>query len=353
MLEKKRGQDIQLKFYGPTIDKLGGAPADAVISSLWALQRLVYIIGMKSEGRAFGQRMKPSAKVRRDYAVVCRPAEVGSHIQPLQIANRAGAFTPAAVVAREQLLHALKAFDSGEANVVERAIPNARERWFMADAAAGLLPEADSGIDVTVRAGSFGPFSFKADRARQTIERFRSGKPPQPEKETVVGKLKAVDYALTVVTIQPVGARGVRIGYPLQIESFLQANVRRRVSLFGDPQVNAAGNVVGFENLINLTEIEPSLPAIEYFDSGGRKVAARRPLPILVAYDFEDRCFVSQDDDLGIDAYSDSYSDIRSNILEELDVLWRNYALAPDDELASDALLAKRALLHRFYMAPE
>ena len=173
-------EDIQLKFDGEPVRRLDGAPADAVIASLSALQRMVLIIGMRSEGYALGQRFKPSAKVRRDYAVVCRAPQAGSHIQPFNVASQSGAFTPGAAVARERLLKALKAFDSEDEQRVLETIPNARERWFIADAASGLIPAEASGLQVTVRAGNHGPFAFKADRARTLITKYRAGPPPGP-----------------------------------------------------------------------------------------------------------------------------------------------------------------------------
>jgi hypothetical protein len=51
---------------------------------------------------------------------------------------------------------------------------------------------------------------------------------------------------------------------------------------------------------------------------------------------------------LGIDAFSDRYDGLREIVLEELDVLWRNYALASPAELAPDALALKAALIARF-----
>ena len=339
--------ELQLKFDGVPITQMGGAPADAVISSLSALQRMIHLIGMKSEGRVFGQRVKPSARVRREFSIVCHAPKSGSHIQPLTL-GPAGSASAAAIAARTKLLDTLKAFDSGDADILERTIPNARERWFLADAAAGLLPQKESGIEVTLRAGTRGPFAFKADRARALIEIARSGSPPQPERETIVGKIKAIDYSRTSLILQPAGRRSVRIDYPLSIEPFLQANVRRRVSILGDPEVNLVGDVVSFRAVMTCTELESSLPPIEEFRSQGVNVVAHRPILMHASYDFEDRCFVYQNEDLGIDAYSSKYEDLRASVLEELDVLWRNYALAPDEELAPDAMAVKRNLLHRF-----
>ncbi len=351
MAKKPSAADIELKFDGPPIRELGGAPADAVASSLLALQRLVHLIGMHAEGRPFGLRAKPSAKVRRDFAVICRPTKNGSHIQPLGIAARSGQFTASAALARVSLLRALSAFDSGDDTRIVAALPNPRQRWFMADAAAGLLQPEESGIQVTVRAGSRGPFNFKADRARVVIDRLRSGKPPQADNETVVGKLKVVDYARSIVTIQPVAGRSVKFSYPPQLEPLIQANARRRVSVVGDATVNATGDITNFRSIRRLQELEPSLDPVEGFDSGGQRFVAAHPLTLPISFDFEDRTFVFLDQSLGIATFESKYGAMRDSILGELDFLWSDYACAPDEDLAEEALVVKRNLLGRFRVA--
>jgi hypothetical protein len=138
---------------------------------------MAHLIGMKREGPRFGHKARPSAKVRRMYAVVCRAAETGSYVQPWNIASAAGQLSAATQVARGELLNALRAFDSGDDAKVAELLPDARQRWFLADAALGLLPPKDSGIELSVRVGS-GPYSFRAGQARATIERTRVGDPP-------------------------------------------------------------------------------------------------------------------------------------------------------------------------------
>jgi len=341
-------EDIQLKFDGNTVKRIDGAPAEAVINSLNALQRMIFIIGMRSEGRQLGQRLKPTAKIKREYAVVCRAPQAGSHIQPFNIASQAGAFTPAAVSARQKLLQTLKAFDSGDEAVIEKVLPNARERWFMAEAASGLLPHKDSDLQVTVRAGSHGPFNFKADRARLLIQRYKSGPPPKPEAEETVGKLQSIDYQRTIMTVKPSNSRAVRLDYPLPIEAWLQQNVRRRIRLVGDPNINNAGDITGYSKIDLISEIEPTLPPIEHFKCKNDDVCAFKPLHIPVTYNKEEGFYTFQDDILGIDAFSGSYATLREAVIEDLDMLWRNYAMEVDARLAPDGLALKAALIQRF-----
>lgn len=340
--------DIQLKFDGESVRRLDGAPAEAVIASLNALQRMVLIIGMRSEGYGLGQRFKPSAKVRREYALICRAPKDGSHIQPFNVAAQSGAFTPGAAAARERLLGSLKAFDSEDEGRVLEVIPNARERWFMADAASGLLPAEGSGIEVTVRAGSHGPFAFKADRARALISKYRAGAPPEAEEEVVAGKLHTIDYNRTIITLKPSNSRAIRFDYPLKLEKWFQENVRRRIRVLGDPTVNQLGDVTSFRKINTLTELEPTLPAITDFAVGNVVIKATRPLAIPVTLEFEDRLFVYRDRALGVDVFDEKYDNLRDAIIEELKMLWEQYARAPDNELDAEALDVKRSLNARF-----
>ncbi|MBA3053644.1 MAG: hypothetical protein FP826_01610 [Sphingomonadales bacterium] len=341
-------EDIELKFDGPTVRRLNGAPADAVIASLGALQRMVLILGMREEGRVLGQRLKPTAKVKRDFAIICRAPEHGSHVQPFNVASLAGQFTPAACSARERLLASLSAFDSGKEAELRRILPRAKERWFMAQAAADLLPPEGEDLQVSIRVGPRGRYKFKADRARKLIDKVRSGPKPTEEPEDIVGRLQAIDYGRTVLTVKPSGYRTLRVDYPLLIEPWLQANVRKRVRLTGIPSANTAGDVTGFKSLQEIAELEPTIPRIEEIVVGRQRLRADPPLSIRATYDLEDRLFRFSDDKLSIDACAETLDGLKAAILEEVDVLWRQYADAPDNELAEDALVLAGSLRDRF-----
>lgn len=343
-----KSDDIELKFDGDPVKRLNGAPAEAVISSLCALQRMIYIIGMRSEGRSLSERLKPTAKVKREYAIVCRAPKHGSHIQPFNVASQAGVFTPAAVSARDKLIKTLKAFDSGQEKSVEEVLPNSRERWFMARAALGLLPSEDSGLEITVRSGSRGPFNFKAERARALLSKYETGSPPEVEEEIVAGKLWSIDFVRTILTIKPSGNPAIRMDYPFPLEDWLQANRRRRLQLVGKPKFSQRGDITSFQELRFVVELEPTLDSISEFQSNDRSIRAVRPLSIPVTVDWKDRMFTFNDKELGLNAYSSSYNEMRAAILEDLDVIWRQYALAPIEDLDAEAQLVKKNLLERF-----
>jgi hypothetical protein len=340
--------DLELKFDGPPVRQLDGAPAEAVVASLNALQRMVYIIGMRAEGRALSERLKPTAKVRRDYALVCRAPKRGSHVQPFAIETHQGVTGGAAFVAREKLLATLRAFDSGDEGKLEEAVPSARERWFLAQAANGLLPPEESGLEVMIRSGPKGPFAFKADRARALLRIYNTPQPPAVDEEVVVGKLRAIDYGQTIMTIKPGNEPTLRMDYPLPLEGWLQNNVRKRLRFAGLPRFSARGDITSFSEIHSVTELEPHLDAIDRFTSDGVVYGTNRPISLPVTVLWADRLYAFTDAKLGIDVVVNDVKELRAAVLSQLDMLWRQYALADDDDLDEEAQQVKRSLQSRF-----
>lgn len=340
--------DLELKFDGEPVKRLDGAPVEAVVSSLNAIQRMVHIIGMRAEGRALSERLKPTSRVKREYAVVCRSPKKGSHIQPFAIETLSGEVTGTSLEAREKLLATLKAIDSGSEARLNQVIPNARERWFLAKAASGLVPPEGSGIEVMIRSGTRGPFAFTADRARPFFQSFDKRRPPSVEVEVVAGKLSAIDYGQTIMTIKPGRSPSVRMDYPLPLESWLQANVRKRLIISGKPRFNNRGDISSFQEIETITETEPHLEPIDRFKSGGRLWGTIKPVTLPITVYWADRMFAVRDSKLGIDVVAHEIGELRDGVLTELDFVWRHYAEADDRDLDEDARRVAAALRSRF-----
>lgn len=344
----KEPKDLELKFDGLPVERLDGAPVDAVIASLNAIQRMVHIIGMRAEGRALSERLKPTIRVKREYAVVCRAPKKGSHIQPFAVESMTGEVTGSAVDAREKLLATLRAIDAGDEELFAEVVPSARERWFLTKAATGLVPPEESGLEIMIRSGSRGPFAFKADRARAYFEAFDKRRPPSVDEETVAGKLKAIDYTQTIMTIKPGRSPALRMDYPLPLEKWLQENVRKRLSITGKPKFNNRGDISSFQEIETITEIEPHLDPIDRFKSDRRLWGTNKPVSLPITVYWADRLFGIKDETLGIDVVSHDLGELREAVLSELDFNWRHYAMAEDSDLDDEARMVAVTLRSRF-----
>ena len=211
-----------------------------------------------------------------------------------------------------------------------------------------LLPEEGSGLEIMIRAGARGPFAFKANQARALVAKYNTPKPPTPDEETVVGKLQAIDFQRTIMTVKPGGEPALRMDYPLPLEGWLQANVRKRLKILGKPSINQRGDISSFSDIQSVVELEPHLNSIADFVADQLKMSTSRPLTLPVTVYWADRLFGFIDDRLGIDIVVDDLVDLRDAVLSELAFVWKQYAQADDQELDEQARQVKRNLLSRF-----
>lgn len=87
---------------------------------------------------------------------------------------------------------------------------------------------------------------------------------------------------------------------------------------------------------------------ITNFISGAHHLKAKEPLVFEVLYDEDAELYFLRDNPLGIQLSAGNHSELLNDIFEELDVLWRNYALEEDDKLTPAARELKRDLLEAF-----
>ena len=69
-----------------------------------------------------------------------------------------------------------------------------------------------------------------------------------------------------------------------------------------------------------------------------------KPLKLMPELDESQQYLCLRDDRLGIDVFAMDRKKLHDELLEQLSVLWKEYALEPDDALSSDALALKNHL---------
>jgi hypothetical protein len=124
--------------------------------------------------------------------------------------------------------------------------------------------------------------------------------------------------------------------------------VRKRLKITGRPKINARGDISSFAEIHSVSELEPHLDPIDRFTSGGKTFGTNRPISLPVTVVWPDRLFTFIEPKLGIDVVVQDVNELRSAVLSELDLLWRQYAQAPNHDLDEEAQQVKNALLSRF-----
>jgi hypothetical protein len=84
------------------------------------------------------------------------------------------------------------------------------------------------------------------------------------------------------------------------------------------------------------------LTQIDYPD---RVLLFRDGVTIEPELDESQQLMILREDHLGIDVVGSTREELLQGLVEEIEILWRNYALAPDAELSPAARQLKRSLL--------
>ncbi len=93
------------------------------------------------------------------------------------------------------------------------------------------------------------------------------------------------------------------------------------------------------------SQVQDVAPVVMHkFTSGGVTLDFRQPLSLTPTLEESERYLCLRDKDLGIDVFAMTRERLQANLLEQLDLLWREYATAADDELSAEALSLKQAL---------
>jgi hypothetical protein len=94
--------------------------------------------------------------------------------------------------------------------------------------------------------------------------------------------------------------------------------------------------------------VDRSAVEISEFESSGKWIRATRPITLSVELDETEQYLTASFEPLKLEQAARTRQELERSIYEELDVLWRNIAMAADDCLALEAKNTKQWLLTHF-----
>lgn len=100
------------------------------------------------------------------------------------------------------------------------------------------------------------------------------------------------------------------------------------------------------DNLESIGALDLSPLEVNEVEHGGLRLRFKEAVRLQPRLNNDDPQFVSvEDPSLGLDAFAGTVSDLLDEVAEDLVVLWKNYAMAPDANLSPKALELKHRLL--------
>jgi len=342
----------ELRFEGPNHGHI--VPAAILADALQAAQRVVHFLAMARSRMPLRRRARVPRDIELAFPVLCDVSRQGSYLQPIRIGDPSvSLLSPAETEnVRADFDRVLDAAVRGDAKELADTVVDAKWRNAVLDAISRMPPRPATGFTLAV-ASLRGAKTFELSAALQKIEALALPS-PAPESRTVIGSLQAIDFGEQRLTLRdPRTSRTFNCFYVDEIEPMLLENARQLIQVTGEVEVDAQGAPV---KVVATTDIRPvDLDPIPLFpfEVMNRRVEPIVPRSLTPELDDSAQMFVLQDEAIGIDLAAETRAELEEMLAHELRLLWRDYALAPDELLTTNARSLKRRLLAAFRLASD
>ena len=314
--------------------------AESLAALLSGLQRLAYLLGAVECGQEIGPRLKPSRAMREHFSLRCGIPAMGSYALPLGVGLPDELEVGPPLLDRMQRLWSALAEQDGEAlrAVLPDAIAQRALREFN-----GFLPKA-TGLRFGLQTlSSPAPVVLTWRTSRFIADRLA----PRVSEDavlTITGELLRIDFAARQVTILfPPTRREIVCTYLPEIEDSIIESRKEPIQVTGRFVLDEDSNP---SKLMDVSRIEPvDFSPLVVTELEKLLVRMKTPLELVPVLDEESQQYLCVSDSaLGLDAFALTRDHLFDEVQEQLSMLWREYALAPDEELDDGARLLKARL---------
>lgn len=335
-----------LRFVDTNRPDVHAAPAGAVAQSLGALQRLVLLLAMRREGHTPGKRVRPPTWLQQRYRLVLDVPTPGSFQLPVRLEGAELLSPDDGLRISDELDRVLTAGQNEDEAAFATAVPDQTWQRFLLDAMERLAPHAQYGVDLTLFRG--GHPLCDAGRLKPFADRLLRA-PTNEERTAIVGKLVEIDFESKSVTLKRRQTlEAIKCSYSEAVELSLLEHPREDVVVFGVMTRDSEGEIKKVNEVDHIEPVDLSAYHIGSLLHGEEKIMAVEQIFVSVDFDEDDVLYLAQIERLGLSTFAETREQLESAVRDELSMLWREYALAEDNELTRSAQTLKRRMLEVF-----
>ena len=342
---------LNIRLFGAEDDS--AVDAEVLARILMGMQRAVYVIAMDKNNLAPASPNYVPQSIQNGFPVRCLVPQQGSYALPLQVGNPDDLTIPEeASNVVQSIVACLKGLVSGDQEPYTQ-IRNGRHRMRLLDAFRTMLPKPGAnwklGVsrprsdEITLTGDCVGNISSLKERLRQQ----------QALTQTITGSLQAMDFKAHKITIlYPENNRELDCFYDEELEPELWETRRDLVQVTGTVVVDAEGLPTKIQDVetiepVDLTEFElrevPTPKAI---------LRLRTPIRLVPELTESKQYMVLRHAEYGIDVVAPTREELLSELHEQVEFLWREFALEDESCLSPSASALKSRLTAAFEEVP-
>lgn len=348
MTEASGAEELRLVFTGRLADE-HRVPVSALTDALTGLQRAIHLLAMDHEGVEVRRRDRLSRELEHKYALLVSDLIQGSVVITASIGDPASdLFAPQDILEiRQRLALVSDAMARASVHELMGLVPDRVRRLRVIEAFRSIIPKKGSGVGLEVQ-GSQGEIVVSTKALGQGLRDIITAGHAEPALQTVTGRLTRIDLDERKVTIiYPPTNRELECIYDEGIEDLLLENPRELIQVTGEVIVDEDNQPKRIVDVNDIREVDLSPFHVAEVQLTDFVLRLREPLVLAPELDESQQLMCLTVPSLGVDVCAFTRDELDEALVVELDVLWRNYAKADDDELSPVALEMKRALLGR------
>lgn len=322
-------------------------PAPVLIQTLEGTQRAIWLIALAKEQKDIKSRVRIPSEIEQRYQLKCALPQPGSYVLPAFVES-AGA----QLATLDQVNEVLGTFEGVAAalqaqqrDAVAGYLPDTAIRKRVVDAFQQLAPKPGSGWKLDLERN--GTTVRMDDTWQRLVRRMYTPAETEPARETVNGELIEINFADRQITILPIGSnRQLKVTYQDPMEDLLLENRKSTIQITGRVSRDENGEIKNMFDLESIGPLDLSPLEMNEVEFEGIRLRFRETIRLQPRLHDDNPQFVSiEEPRLGIDAFAGTVSDLLDEVAEELVVVWKHYAKAPDSDLSPKALDLKHSLL--------
>lgn len=330
------------------------APAAVLVRLLQNAQLAFDLIGAHVEGREIKRRARFSAATSQRFQLICEIPQTGSYALPVTVGQADGLFDLDPVKRAYEVFRSLvQAVSVHDDAGVAAALPNERIRRRVLESIKAMAPQAEANWKLALHDEADAVFANFDAAIPAFVDSILTTEEQREAGRVITGELKSIDFTERKLTlIYPSTNKELACIYDEDIEDMLYARRRDLIQVTGRVLLDDQGTPKQIIDVTDIRDLDLSPLVLDTIHFGGLHIQASPPLSVEPELDDTQQLLCVVQDDLGIDVFAPTRAALLAELNEQLAMLWREYALAPDAELDDKAKMLKQALRARFAEVP-
>jgi len=313
-------------------------PAAALVQSVQALQRAIYLLAATHEGKDVKERLRLSHDLERKYSVVVSLPEEGGYVVPYVVGNPDHALFASIdlSVVTDKYLASLDAIQTDDAQALARIIPAGSVRRLYLSALKNMQPPSRMGVHVSIENAQRQKLLVGSELFAHITPMLTEKGVPSVQRVVVTGRLDALDFQARKLTLTLHSGRRIDCAYADGFETALVDNRREWIQVKGEAVLNDDDSLQSLNNVTEVLEVDASPFLIESIVVGGKSLKAKKPVNVDVIFHPEDG-FYTATGEFNLIVAAETRDELEASILEAAAFLFNEYVHTDANNLTLDA----------------